>query len=152
MQFLHGNSRAIQKIQPQHVMHIYLRICNIFKSLICPQQVLFRRDQQSQTTSSAYSVTSNSKPFDPLSHAPVISPMSCSRHDSAPFERSGSSSGNVGIGIVLEWDPDYDKHTVKRFMPNGSASLSGCLQVRISITRRNGNRKFFQLLNCSLVF
>ncbi len=36
----------------------------------------------------------------------------------------------AGIGVVLEWDPDSDLHTVKRFMPNGPAATSGHLQAR----------------------
>ena len=54
------------------------------------------------------------------------------RQDSAPPERASSNGGNVGIGVVLEWDPDSDKHTVKRFVPAGPAALSGCMQVKLA--------------------
>jgi hypothetical protein len=42
---------------------------------------------------------------------------------------SNHGVANVGIGVVLEWDPDQDLHKVKRFLPNGPAESSGHLQV-----------------------
>lgn len=39
----------------------------------------------------------------------------------------------MGIGVVLEWDPDSDLHTFKRFLPNGPAEKSGHLQVLVRI-------------------